>query len=341
MAHAGGVSDEMHVRKSRVSKFKSAAKKVGMVAAGLGADHWRKKKVIRKVFAIMDADSNANLDFEELLAICGDHDGNDTEHSNDADVRKFFDMLDENSSGLIDGEEMVHALRTSDEALALAKSFEGLRKLFDGGHEDYHKSGKKKRAPSKRRRASMSRHNTTKLPGTCGRRRGKSRRRGSASSIELTGAGDDDAAGAGGGFQQRKAAAPDGEEAAADYGDHMAATEQRISMRKRKARTSWRVGAIKSREWNKGEQLRLAAAAELISAQQHGAQNRVKDKFAAKHAKVRQHWKDAARKGVKKQLAARKLKEAQMAALQRGSKRKQGSGRQKKKVKRKQSKIYE
>ena len=41
------------------------------------------------------------------------------------------------------------------------------------------------------------------------------------------------------------------------------------------------------------------------------------------------------------QLAARKLKEAQMAALQRGSKRKQGSGRQKKKVKRKQSKVYE
>ena len=73
-------------------------------------------------FAKIDDDGSGELDYAELLTVCG---GIDI----DGDVRALFEHLDEDGSGTISAKELLRELRTNPEARMMAGKFEGLQKF--------------------------------------------------------------------------------------------------------------------------------------------------------------------------------------------------------------------
>ena len=146
-----GPGGTTHKKSKRHLSFKDAGKKVGIVAATLGPT-MRKKKIIKKAFARIDADGSGEIDWEEFYVACQTDDM--------AKARTLFKMLDEDGSGAIDRDELVHALRHDAQAFELAQSMAGLQTLFLAAKTQREEDKKRKR---ERRKSISERSSSRKL----------------------------------------------------------------------------------------------------------------------------------------------------------------------------------
>ena len=112
-----------------------------------GSSAHRDQVKVQNAFDKLDSNGDGQLTFEEFKAACGGADG-------DGNVRKLFDLLDEDKGGTVDVRELAHALRLSDEARQMAAQYETLQELVKLS------SQRKKRRQSSRRKSHKKRRET-------------------------------------------------------------------------------------------------------------------------------------------------------------------------------------
>ena len=130
------------LRRGSDAQSANARKKRGSSRKGGGNPALAKR--LHEAFQAIDVDHDHEIDFEEFKAIIAPK-----EEETEA-VNKLFDLIDEDDNGTIEESELVHALQSNKEAIALAKRFDNLSKLV-GLDRDTAQSIRRERARAKRR----------------------------------------------------------------------------------------------------------------------------------------------------------------------------------------------
>ena len=82
------------------------------------------QRKFQRAFEEIDKDKSGELDFDELLDVCGGAD------ADAGDVRALFEHLDEDGSGAVSAKELLRELKDNAEAREMASQFDGLSKIL-------------------------------------------------------------------------------------------------------------------------------------------------------------------------------------------------------------------